>query len=150
DAVRRDSDFVWSGPLVDLLGRLPAEEVRPVLRGQWANFGLRDAILLQLADKPEVADRDQFLAGLESTQQQVVQRCLAALEQLPRDARPEGAVAVLRLLRHLLLEPKEQALRARVLALLGRQTGLSLSVKEEGTDAAVLKRLYQPLFDDLL
>jgi putative heme-binding domain-containing protein len=150
EAVRKDPEFTWSGPLIDLLAQLPAAEVRPVLRGQWANFGLRDAILLQLAEPPEETDRDKFLTGLESPEPRVVQASLAALERLPRDDAAPHLVPVLRLLRQLVLEPKEQPLRARVVALLARQTGKPLAVKEEGGDQAALKRVYQPLLDDFL
>ncbi len=50
-AVKKDDDFAWSGPLIELLSLLPAEEVRPVFRGQWDNYGLRDALLLQLDEQ---------------------------------------------------------------------------------------------------
>jgi putative membrane-bound dehydrogenase-like protein len=150
DAVRKDSEFAWSGPLIDLLARLPPEEVRPVLRGQWANFGLRDAILLQLAAPPEEVDREKFLTGLDSPEPRMVQACVSALERLPRDDSAPHLVPVLRLLRQVVLEPKEQSLRARIVALLARQTGQPLAVKEEGGDAAALKRVYQPILDDFL
>jgi putative heme-binding domain-containing protein len=149
-AAAKDPDFAWSGPLIELLSHLPAAEVRPVLRGQWANFGLRDAILLQLAEPPEEVDREKFLTGLESTEPRVVQACLAALERLPRDDSAQHLVPVLRLLRQALLEPKDHALRSRVMALLTRQTGKAVAVKEEGSELVALKRVYQPVFDDFL
>jgi len=53
DAVKRDTGFAWSGPLIDLLAQLPPQEVRPVFRDQWSDFGLRDALLLELAKQPK-------------------------------------------------------------------------------------------------
>ncbi len=44
-AVKKDDDFAWSGPLIELLSLLPPAEVRPVFRQQWSNYGLRDALL---------------------------------------------------------------------------------------------------------
>jgi putative membrane-bound dehydrogenase-like protein len=145
-AVQKDADFAWSGSLIDLLGLLPLEQIRPELRKQWGNFGLRDGILLRLAAQPEAADRDKYLTGLESSQHEVVRACLLALERLPRDTSATNLVPVLRLLRRLEQEPREKALRAQVLALTARQTGQAFALQEKGTDTAVLKRTYQPVF----
>jgi len=146
DAVKKDDDFAWSGPLIELLSLLPAGEVRPVFRAQWSNYGLRDALLLRLTDKPEEADRERFLDGLESGQQQVVQDCLTALAELPRDGEPSRLAPLVRLLRQLTLEPKEKETRARLCALLARQTGRPFAFTEDGDDPAALKRLYEPVF----
>src|SRR5262249_54074826 len=145
DAARRDTDFPWNGPLLELFSVLPAAEVRPLLRSQWDNLGLRDAILLQLAKPPEAADRDRFLAGLDSPQGPALDACLAALEQLPRDESPRNFVPLLRLLRRSLGEAKEKPLRARALALLNRQSGERFAVTEPA-DAAGLRTAYQPVF----
>ncbi|HEV3263350.1 MAG TPA: HEAT repeat domain-containing protein [Gemmataceae bacterium] len=146
-AVRRDDDFAWSGPLVELLVLLPAKEVRPQFRAQWPSFALRDGLLLQLGKKPEVIDRDKFLAGLDSAENGVVRACLSALAALPRDPQPRNLVPVLHLLRRLQQEPKQRELRARALALLARQTGRAFTIKEATTGAAALKKAYQPVFD---
>lgn len=146
-AVKKDGSFSWSGPLINLLIQLPAEEVRPVLRDQWSDFGLRDAILLQLANLPEAIDRDKFLLGLDSGLPQVARASLSALEKLPRDPTPKNLVPGFRLLRRLLLEPKETALRGQVLGLLARQTGQAFAIKEDGTEPVALKRVYRPVFD---
>jgi putative membrane-bound dehydrogenase-like protein len=146
EAARRDPDFAWSGPLIELFTALPAEEVRPALRERWDEFGLRDAILLALAGQPEEADRDRFLAGLESAQARVVAACLGALDRLPRDDAPEHLVPVLRLLKRLELEPAEKTLRARALALIARQADHPFRVDERGTDLPSLRKAYEPVF----
>jgi putative membrane-bound dehydrogenase-like protein len=149
NAAQTDPDFAWSGPLVALIAGLPDDEVRPALRARWSNFGLRDAIVLRLAASPESdpADRDKFLTGLESEQPQTIRAALSALERLPRDPSAEHLLPALRLLRRLMLEPKEAALRARLVALIARQTGEALSIQEEGTDPAALRRAYRPIFE---
>ncbi|HVS34658.1 MAG TPA: hypothetical protein VMS17_03685 [Gemmataceae bacterium] len=145
-AVKKDDDFAWSGPLIDLLSLLPAEEVQPIFRRQWSEYGLRDALLLKLTDKPEEVDREKFLTGLESGQAQVVSACLKALAELPRDEEPRRLVPLVRLLRQLTLEPKEKETRVLVCALLARQTGQPFVFKEDADDPAALKRIYDPVF----
>jgi putative membrane-bound dehydrogenase-like protein len=149
DAVRKDTDFAWSPLLVNLLGQLPASEVLPLFREQWSNFGLRDALLSQFATHAEEADRDKFLAGLSSAQQQVVQTCLTALETLPRDPTPNNLVPLLRLVRQIQSEPTASGLRLRTqaLVLINRQSGQAFAFPAESTDSASLKRSQQPLFD---
>src|SRR5262249_15146134 len=83
-AATKDPDFIWTGALVELLGELPPGEVRPVFRSQWRDRGLRDALVRQLAHKPEAEDRERFITALESPQPEVVKVCLHALETLPR------------------------------------------------------------------
>jgi putative heme-binding domain-containing protein len=145
-AVKKDDDFAWSGPLIDLLSLLPAAEVRPIFREQWTNLGLRDALLLRLADKPEEVDRERFLTGLESGQREVVLACLNALAELPRDETPNHLAPLVRLLRQLTLEPKEGKVRMQASALLNRQSGQSFTPTEQGDDPVALKRVYQPVF----
>ena len=146
-AVKSGDDYVWSGPLIELLGGLPASEVRGVLRKQWDNFALRDALLPRLTTPPEESDRGVYLGALDSPQPGSVRTALGALESLPRDPSPEHLVAPLRLLRRLTLEPREGELRRRIVALLARQIGVTWDLKESATDAVSLRRLYQPVFD---
>jgi putative membrane-bound dehydrogenase-like protein len=143
-AVKRDADFAWSIPLVELLALLPAKEVRPLLREQWSNLGLRDVLLLKLALEPAEEDRERFLVGLESSQQSVIRACLIALGQLPRDGDAKGLVPLLRLLRRLELEPKEQDLRWQVVKLVERQTGKAFDLAKE--DPKQIKAVYEPVF----
>jgi putative heme-binding domain-containing protein len=145
-AARADQEFAWTGPLIELLSVLPANEVRPVLRAQWANLGLRDAILPHLTDPPDPEDRDRFLAGLDSPQRPVARLCLDALARLPRDESAAHLAPLVALLRQLTQEPKEADLRRRALALLERQTGQSFAVKEPATTTAALREAYQPVF----
>jgi putative membrane-bound dehydrogenase-like protein len=145
-AAQRDPDFAWSGPLIDLFRPLPPAEVYPALRAQWSNYGLRDAVLLRLAEKPEPADRKKFLVGLESSEPQVIRASLSALQSLPRDVTPTEMVPIMRLLHRLEQEPKEWALRKQALALLMRQSGATFDVHEGARDTPRLKQAYEPVF----
>lgn len=146
DAIARDPDFEWSGALVTLIAALPVGEARPLLRAQWENVALRDAILIQLAFGAHFVDRDKLLAGLESAQPQVVSACLEALSGLPKDESPEHLIPVLRLLRRLMLEPKEGPLRAQAVSLVARQTGTAFPVDDRSSDLQILKKSYEPIF----
>jgi putative membrane-bound dehydrogenase-like protein len=150
DAVRRDPGFPWSQSLLDLFELLPFDDILPVLRAQGTNLGLRDAVLLRLARRPQKEDRDLYLAGAESGNPQVVRTALEALQTMGREETPSRLVPLLRLLRRLLQEPKESGLRSKVASLVGPALGLSSESREESTDPLALKRAYQPYFDEFL
>jgi putative heme-binding domain-containing protein len=122
-AARDDPEFVWSGPLIELLSALPPAEVRPAFRARWSNIALRDALLPALASPPDAADRPAYLDALGSSQPDVVRAAMSALEALPRDPSPERLLPLIRLVRRLAREPRERELTRRVVALLERQTG---------------------------
>ena len=147
-AVQADPKFVWSGPLIDLLYSLPAEEVLPLFRRQWSNVVFRDEILLKLAEHPLAVDRDRFIAGLSSLQPKVVRACLTALLELPHPAGDARAILpAMRLLRHLENEPNEQATRAQLITFLNSETGRSFQNQQPAADLASLKRADQPIFE---
>ena len=122
-AVQKTPNFPWSGPLIELLSSLTAEQVRPLFRQQWSNFALREELLLKLAVKPEPIDREKFLFGLASSQISIARASLAALAVFPRDPSPNNLIPAFHLLRRLLSEPNETALRTNIIALVARQTG---------------------------
>jgi putative heme-binding domain-containing protein len=129
------------------LSSLPAEEVRPLFRQQWSNFALREELLLKFTVKPEPIDREKFLFGLASSQISIARASLAALAELPRDPSPNNLIPAFHLLRRLLSEPNETALRTNIIALVARQTGQPFKVEERETDVASLKKVYQLYFD---
>jgi len=144
NAVRSTPGFPWTEPLVELLSALPPEEVHPLLRKQLANVVLRDRLLIELAPKPQLEDRDKFVAGLESARPEVVRASLTALLQLPNDTTTRAHVATLRLLRRLLHNPGDSTTRAQTLLLLSRLSGQKFDIQEKEGD---LTRIYQPVFD---
>jgi putative membrane-bound dehydrogenase-like protein len=150
DAATRDPAFPWSESLLNLLDELPPQETLPALRAQGENLGLRDAIILRLAKTPMKDDRDLYLGGVEAANAQVIRSSLEALGALGVGEAPAGALPLLRLLRRLVQEPKEVALRTKVAGLLGPALGLPAEIKEEGSDPIAIKRSYQPLFEQFL
>jgi hypothetical protein len=83
-AVQKTPNFPWSGPLIELLSSLPADEVRPAFRQQWSNFALRDELLLKLAVKPDPDRPGEILFGLSFRVIPIARASLAALADLPR------------------------------------------------------------------
>src|SRR5262249_53492099 len=106
----------------------------------------RDALVRQLAQKPEAEDRERLLTGLESPQSEVLKVCLRALETLPRDQSSKNIVPLLKLLQRSLREPKDHDIRAKTLALINRESGQAFTATESKTDAASLIALYKPVF----
>jgi putative membrane-bound dehydrogenase-like protein len=143
-ALLRDPAFPWSTTLIDLLSVLPAEETFPLLRRQWSNLALRDRLLIEFGHKPEAVDRDKFITGLSSGDAKAAAASVAALLQLPRDGTTRPLVPVMRLLRNLVDEPKDETLREKVLALINRETGQPFKPVENAGDT---RRAYQPIFD---
>ena len=147
-AAKADATFPWTPELVSLLSLLPAAEVTPYFRYQWANVSLRDELLPRLAEKPVPVDRPKFLAALSSTQPAVVRTSLGALLQLPADPTGTNLIAPLRLLHRSLAEPSAQPVRALLVTLLATNLKQNFKIEEPATrDAATLRRTYQPIFD---
>ena len=146
EAARNDSTFDWSPDLVELLSNLPAEEVTPLFRQKWSRVDLRDAVLLQLANEPVALDRERFVEGLTSPQEDVQRACLSALLKLPVDPSRQTLVEAFRVLRRSLGDPKRQVIRAQVVQLINVQSGQHFSVQETAPDQASLAQAYQPLF----
>ncbi len=120
---KQAADFAWNPALVDLLGVLPEEQALPVLRGLWENQGLREAILSLLARQPKPEDRERFLAGLASSQPELIRLSLTALEKLPVLAEPASLIPIIRCLRRLSDGPEERPVRERLSQYLHRATG---------------------------
>lgn len=142
--IEAESDYEWTTDVVFLLGESQREAHRDLIRRQFSNYGLRDAILLVLAKKPAVADRKLFLRGLESAQLEVIAACVKALAGLPptRDAREQ--LALFKSIRRLGRDDREIPLRDQLVKLLQRSTGQHFGYKfqagRETTQSAVLQR----------
>jgi putative heme-binding domain-containing protein len=70
-----------------------------------------------------------------------------ALTQLPKEPTGRALLPAMRLLRRLLNEPEQGAVRAEVVALINRETGEGFGISEQASDADTLRRAYQPIFD---
>ncbi len=119
-------DFAWSAELVQILGELPEDKYRPLLRGLWVRGGFEDAILTVLARHPQAEDHDKFVAGLRSPQLAQVALCLDALDKLSPSAEPAELLALVRVLRAVGDGKAEIPVRDQVVRRLQRVSGESI------------------------
>jgi putative heme-binding domain-containing protein len=152
-AASRTPLYPWSPPLLDLFSVLPPAEIRPLLRSQWNNLPLREDLLLSLAAKPDAVDTARLLTGLTATRLDVVGACLTALHSLPLDLPRTNLAPSFGLLRRLVDEPKEKALRAAALQFIEAETGVRFGCNEPDpppraslSHSAALKAAYRPVF----
>lgn len=117
-----DADYPWNNDVLFVFGESKDPAHRQLVRDQFPNFAVRNAVLMVLATMPEEIDRPKFVAGLESPQVEVLEACLEALLKLP--ASNEGAenVALVRCLRRLGTEKNEAAARRLVVQVLRRNS----------------------------
>jgi putative heme-binding domain-containing protein len=141
----QDADFAWAPEHVRLIAKLQTEAAFELLRRQWSNGALRDAILLALPTRPE--DRDKFLAGLESPTEEVMKRSLQALALLPKLESPSDLLQLLRAYRRLLdsKTPEAKSLREQFLRELQRSTGQGQLGDDPATWIAWFRRTYPEL-----
>lgn len=118
-------DYPWTQDVAFVIGESPEPAHRALLRQQLGNFAVRGAILITLAGSPDVADRELFLAGLDSSQSEVIDACLKALETLPPASDASEQFALLRSLRRLGADQREYELRDRIAGTLARSTGVN-------------------------
>lgn len=78
----RDDATVWTSELINVLSGLPPSKVFPVLRGQWENLAVRDALVVALAQHAEPVDRQRFVEALASPQVEVMEAASGALLRL--------------------------------------------------------------------
>jgi putative heme-binding domain-containing protein len=120
---KKDGEFAWNAALVELVGELPPEKARPVLRELWGEHGLDETILPLLAKQPEEADRARFVGGLASAQPATVGLALDALEKLPKRDDQDETLALILALKRLPPGKEEDKLAGRLAAYLEKTTG---------------------------
>jgi putative heme-binding domain-containing protein len=118
-------DYRWTPQLVFFLGRFADEknEFRRLIREQHESFAVRSAVLQVLAERPEEADREKFVAGLDSSSHETLAACLDAVARLPAGRRASEQIALVKLLRSLGYDEAEQPLRESAIQLLNRNLG---------------------------
>lgn len=123
DRALKEADYPWSAAVVEVVAALPEEQTLPLFRKLWDRGGLEDALLPQLARRPEPSDSERFLSGLKSPQLGLVRVCLDALQKLPPRREGTEALALVRCLRQLPEGREADALRERLGQHLERVSG---------------------------
>jgi len=123
--IASDPEFVWTNEVVFAIGESADPEHQALLRKQLDNLSVRDAVLIQLADKPTKEDRSLFQSGLESAQLNAVEACANALTKLPRSNDAAEQFQLLGAARRLMNDPREFKIRETIVRLLQNNTGQS-------------------------
>jgi putative membrane-bound dehydrogenase-like protein len=116
--------------LIALVGKLPAEEALPMLRSQWDNSALRDAIVLALSKYPREVDRAKFIEALSSPQPAIVEKAASALGNFGSGSSPSEIFAALRALKQACAAPKQDEPRKSLVRLLELWTEGNADVDE--------------------
>jgi len=142
--IQQSDDYTWTPDVVFLLGESDREAHRDLIRRQFNNFGLRNAVLLVLAGKPAVIDREKFVRGLQSGQLKVIGACVAALEKFPPADAPRERFALFKAARRLGRDKREIPVRDRLMKLLAQSTGTDFGYEFQADartpQSAALKR----------
>lgn len=121
--VQTTPDYQWTSDVIFLLGGSPEEELKDLVRGQFENFALRNAVLIALSETPSPIDRDKFIAGLDNSTADVMADCVKALLLLPASDSGLENVALLRAFRKLAPMDQERQVRDQLEELLRRNLG---------------------------
>jgi putative membrane-bound dehydrogenase-like protein len=121
--IRATPDYPWNNDVIFVLASSSDPSHLRLVRDQYETFSVRGAVLMALAEKALPEDRPKFLAGLDSSQHEVLAACLGALAKLPADSGPDEQLALLKALRRLGQDEREYVAREQVVRLLERNTG---------------------------
>lgn len=122
-AADADSEYGWTPEIVALLGESDDPTMRDRLRSLFDEPTVQSAVVSALAEHPDEADRSAYVAGLADPDVEIVDRCVAALEQLAPATEPAELAALAVALRRLDRDEREYAVRNRVAGLLKRSIG---------------------------
>ena len=122
-ALAGGEEYAWNGDVVYLLSRSNEPRSEKPRGAKFEDYGLRGSVLLALGEDPQEADRGMFVAGLDSSQYDVLATCIRALSLLAPNQAASENVALVRTLRRLGFDGEEAMFRDQVVEALRRNTG---------------------------
>lgn len=141
--IKNDDEYLWSNDVVFLLEESRLPEHRQLVREQFENFSVRGAVTVVLSKTPEPQDRSIFVAGLDSSQNEVLTASVNALEKLPAARHGAERVSLVHCLRRLGVEKNELPIRERIVKLLrkssNKEFGFVFGEKGNGPQLDVVK-----------
>jgi len=141
--VEADPDYPWTNDVLFVFGESKKPEHRQLVRDQFPNFAVRNAVLMVLSSNPEESDRSKFVEGLKTPQVEVLEACLTALGKLPLSNDGTENVALVRCLRRLGTEKNEATARRLVVQVLrrnsNREFGFALKAPSSEPQTAAVK-----------
>ncbi|MHB8952161.1 MAG: DUF7133 domain-containing protein [Pirellulaceae bacterium] len=117
------SQTAWTGEIITLLATSAELRHRALVRQRFDDPSLQGAVILALANAPDVRDRKRYIQGLTSPDFAVVRASVTALERLPASEDADSQFALLYALRRLGADRQESTLRERVERLLLHNLG---------------------------
>ena len=120
--VEADADYPWTNDVLFIFGESKKPAHLQLVRNQFPNFAVRNAVLMVLAAKPEEQDRSKFIEGLETPQVEVLEVCLQAMGKLLPSKEGVENVALVRCLRRLGTEKNETTALRLVVEVLRRNS----------------------------
>ncbi len=141
--ISRNTDYAWNSDVIFLLAESERPEERNLIRSQFDDFALRNAVLMCLANGPEERDRKFFVEALQSAPVDTLKECVNALGLLDPSEDPTENVLLLQTLRNLSPDEEERQIRDQVAELLRRNlnvingytAGLDGNPQKEAIDA---------------
>ena len=150
--VEADADYPWTNDVLFVFGESKKPSHRQLVRDQFPNFAVRNAVLMVLAAKPEEQDRAKFIEGLETPQVEVLEACLQALAKLAPSNEGTENVALVRCLRRLGTDKNEATARRLVVQVLrrnsNREFGFVLTAPSTNPQTAAVKAWTDWAIDD--
>lgn len=121
--IKENKNYLWTNDIIFVLGESQRKEDINIVRQQFKNFAVRNAVLLVLAEKAKMIDREKFVAGLSTSSLNVLTACCNALQKLPPSKEGVEQLALLKTLQQLGKDESEYPVREKVVQLLRRNSG---------------------------
>lgn len=121
--IQATDEYPWTNDVVFLLADSENAEHRALLREQYANLAVRNAVIVVLAAAPQPRDRTKFINALSTGQLEVLSASAEALHKLPASSEAREQFALLKAIRRLGRDKRERPHRNRLLQILRRNTG---------------------------
>lgn len=121
--IEADPDYQWTNEVVFVLGESTEPAHRELLRAQYENLSVRNAVLAVLSREPLAEDRAKFVAGLGATHLVGISSSAEALSRLDRGSDPAELFALLDAIRRLSNGAEELEVRAKLMHLLQTACG---------------------------
>lgn len=126
---KQNPNYELTNDVVFVMGESKKESDRQLVRKQFDNLAVRNAVLMVVADNPQPSDRAMLIEGMGSAPIEVLEKIVTGLTKLSAAEGADAgrqAVALVRTLRKLGAEKREFKLREAVVRLLRRDTSQQL------------------------
>lgn len=118
--IKINENYPWTNYVIFVLGESKLKEHLAMVREQFDNYGVRDAVLSVLAERPQESDRQMFLTGFQSSQVKIVDVCAVALLKSAPGKTGTEQFTLLKAIQRLGSDKSEFSTREKIVQLLRR------------------------------